>query len=91
MIEEYRETLEKVPLSLSDPVSRLAVHAFKVPSIIRSNAFLFVYLVISEYLGDFNYICVFKVELHRICVCVRKRPLNKKGRLFLKTLLSKSR
>uniref|UniRef100_A0A4W4FF16 Kinesin-like protein n=1 Tax=Electrophorus electricus TaxID=8005 RepID=A0A4W4FF16_ELEEL len=37
MIEEYRETLEKVPLSLTDPV-----------------------------------------ELHRICVCVRKRPLNKK-------------
>ncbi|XP_058251037.1 kinesin-like protein KIF2C isoform X5 [Hemibagrus wyckioides] len=37
MIEEYRETVEKVPLSLSDPV-----------------------------------------ELHRICVCVRKRPLNKK-------------
>ncbi|KAM9500784.1 kinesin-like protein KIF2C isoform 2-T2 [Clarias gariepinus] len=37
MIEDYRETVEKVPLSLSDPV-----------------------------------------ELHRICVCVRKRPLNKK-------------
>ncbi|XP_062849075.1 kinesin-like protein KIF2C isoform X2 [Trichomycterus rosablanca] len=37
MIEEYRETVEKVPLSLTDPV-----------------------------------------ELHRICVCVRKRPLNKK-------------
>ncbi|KAK7159368.1 hypothetical protein R3I94_005637 [Phoxinus phoxinus] len=37
MIEEYRETLEKVPLSLSDPV-----------------------------------------KPHRICVCVRKRPLNKK-------------
>ncbi|XP_060787304.1 kinesin-like protein KIF2C [Neoarius graeffei] len=37
MVEEYRETVEKVPLSLSDPV-----------------------------------------ELHRICVCVRKRPLNKK-------------
>ncbi|KAI2667687.1 Kinesin-like protein KIF2C [Labeo rohita] len=37
MIEEYRETLEKVPMSLSDPV-----------------------------------------KPHRICVCVRKRPLNKK-------------
>ncbi|XP_026989190.1 kinesin-like protein KIF2C isoform X2 [Tachysurus fulvidraco] len=37
MIEEYRETVEKIPLSLSDPV-----------------------------------------ELYRICVCVRKRPLNKK-------------
>ncbi|XP_036453552.1 kinesin-like protein KIF2C isoform X1 [Colossoma macropomum] len=37
MIEEYRETVETVPLSLTDPV-----------------------------------------ELHRICVCVRKRPLNKK-------------
>ncbi|XP_072543041.1 kinesin-like protein KIF2C isoform X2 [Salminus brasiliensis] len=37
MIEEYRETLEKIPLTLTDPV-----------------------------------------ELHRICVCVRKRPLNKK-------------
>ncbi|XP_051556833.1 kinesin-like protein KIF2C [Myxocyprinus asiaticus] len=37
MIEDYRETLEKVPLSLSDPV-----------------------------------------KPHRICVCVRKRPLNKK-------------
>ncbi|KAI5103992.1 kinesin-like protein KIF2C isoform X1 [Silurus meridionalis] len=37
MIEDYRETVEKVPLYLSDPV-----------------------------------------ELHRICVCVRKRPLNKK-------------
>ncbi|KAI4885734.1 hypothetical protein NFI96_024813 [Prochilodus magdalenae] len=36
MIEEYRETLERVPLSLTDPV-----------------------------------------ELYRICVCVRKRPLNK--------------
>uniref|UniRef100_A0A8C9TX86 Kinesin-like protein n=1 Tax=Scleropages formosus TaxID=113540 RepID=A0A8C9TX86_SCLFO len=36
MIEEYRENLEIVPISLSDPV-----------------------------------------ELHRICVCVRKRPLNK--------------
>uniref|UniRef100_A0A9R1SL32 Kinesin-like protein n=2 Tax=Cyprinus carpio TaxID=7962 RepID=A0A9R1SL32_CYPCA len=37
MIEEYKETLEKVPMSLSDPV-----------------------------------------KPHRICVCVRKRPLNKK-------------
>ncbi|ROL44541.1 Kinesin-like protein KIF2C [Anabarilius grahami] len=37
MIEEYRETLEKVPMSLSDPV-----------------------------------------KPHRLCVCVRKRPLNKK-------------
>ncbi|XP_077087726.1 kinesin-like protein KIF2C isoform X1 [Siphateles boraxobius] len=37
MIEDYRETLEKVPMSLSDPV-----------------------------------------KPHRICVCVRKRPLNKK-------------
>ncbi|XP_051555134.1 kinesin-like protein KIF2C isoform X3 [Myxocyprinus asiaticus] len=37
MIEEYRETVEKVPMSLSDPV-----------------------------------------KPHRICVCVRKRPLNKK-------------
>uniref|UniRef100_W5KPW0 Kinesin-like protein n=1 Tax=Astyanax mexicanus TaxID=7994 RepID=W5KPW0_ASTMX len=37
MIEDYRETLEKIPLTLADPV-----------------------------------------ELHRICVCVRKRPLNKK-------------
>ncbi|XP_066537383.1 kinesin-like protein KIF2C isoform X2 [Hoplias malabaricus] len=37
MIEEYRETVERVPMSLSDPV-----------------------------------------ELHKICVCVRKRPLNKK-------------
>ncbi|KAG7456949.1 hypothetical protein MATL_G00241430 [Megalops atlanticus] len=36
MIEEYRETLEQVPLSTSDPI-----------------------------------------EDHRICVCVRKRPLNK--------------
>ncbi|XP_061098472.1 kinesin-like protein KIF2C isoform X1 [Conger conger] len=36
MIEEYRETLELVPISLSDPV-----------------------------------------EDHKICVCVRKRPLNK--------------
>lgn len=37
MIEEYRETVQKVPMSLSDPV-----------------------------------------KTHRICVCVRKRPLNKK-------------
>ncbi|XP_030630467.1 kinesin-like protein KIF2C [Chanos chanos] len=37
MIEDYRETLERIPLCLSDPV-----------------------------------------ETHRICVCVRKRPLNKK-------------
>ncbi|KPP65983.1 kinesin-like protein KIF2C-like [Scleropages formosus] len=43
MIEEYRENLEIVPISLSDPV-----------------------------------------ELHRICVCVRKRPLNKQAQdLFL--------
>ncbi|KAG1934735.1 kinesin-like protein KIF2C isoform X2 [Pimephales promelas] len=37
MIEDFRETLEKVPMSFSDPV-----------------------------------------KPHRICVCVRKRPLNKK-------------
>lgn len=30
MIEEYRETVEKVPLSLSDPVSSLVVHATKI-------------------------------------------------------------
>lgn len=41
MIEEYRETVEKVPLSLSDPVSRLAAPAFKTSPVyvhtIRSN------------------------------------------------------
>lgn len=40
----------------------------------------FVFIVISEYLLNLDCVCVFKVELHRICVCVRKRPLNKKGR-----------
>ncbi|MFT7801660.1 kinesin-like protein KIF2C [Arapaima gigas] len=43
MIEEYKENLEVVPISLSDPV-----------------------------------------DLHRICVCVRKRPLNKQGTEKLK-------
>lgn len=27
--------------------------------------------------------CTVQIEEHRICVCVRKRPLNKKGEVFL--------
>lgn len=26
--------------------------------------------------------CTAQIEEHRICVCVRKRPLNKKGEVF---------
>lgn len=31
--------------------------------------------------------CTVQIEEHRICVCVRKRPLNKKGEVFLCYLL----
>lgn len=42
LIEEYRETVEKVPLTLSDPVSRLAVHAYKMASTRTVSAFMIV-------------------------------------------------
>lgn len=31
--------------------------------------------------------CTVQIEEHRICVCVRKRPLNKKGEVFRCSLL----
>lgn len=34
----------------------------------------------SDFAGWWSFLILLKIEEHRICVCVRKRPLNKQGK-----------
>lgn len=72
MIQDFRETLEVTPLSSSDSVSedaRANAPGMTICQFAKTKQIPRVRHVFSQ------------IEARRICVCVRKRPLNKQGKL----------
>lgn len=69
MIRDFRASLDYRPLTTADLVSKNLhqfssyCQMFKFSNTIQHNVLC----------------CTVQIEEHRICVCVRKRPLNKKG------------
>lgn len=71
MIQDFRETLEVTPLSSSDSVSedvRANAPGMTICQFAKIKQIPWVHHVFLQ------------IEPRRICVCVRKRPLNKQGR-----------
>lgn len=88
MIQDFRETLEVTPLKPTDGVSLdMTTEAICQPicQCGKTKAFTpshFKHLFISIF---HSFVCLFvcfpQIDQGRICVCVRKRPLSKQGKV----------
>lgn len=72
MIRDFRASLDYRPLTGNDAVSRLSKG-----SRLHGDSYVPDLKVDRRFLSNAYFL--FQIEEHRICVCVRARPLNKKG------------
>lgn len=77
MIRDFRASLDYRPLTTADLVIMPGFSSF-----LRHRALQRKYFILHNCVPCFkkNTKNFFQIEEHRICVCVRARPLNKKGK-----------
>lgn len=84
MIQDFRETLEVTPLQPADGVSLdMRTEAIRQPICHCGKAKAFTPLHFRHlFMPIFHsFVCFPQIDQGRICVCVRKRPLSKQGKV----------